>query len=209
MADLLVAKKSGEIPAAQRWDVLFARAAIVLSCLACVTIVWGVVFGEGFTSAQMLPLFVGTGMLISLVFMAKRQQVFCKAPAGLLGMFTASLCALYVGIILVATPYLNRGGSTETILRRIAEQSSGADAEVGVITRNTFSHYWVALASQNELPKPLKINFLEPDEVGEITNVLVKRKDFHRLPAGVLGIYHERLTYGAWVWLEKGASHKD
>jgi 4-amino-4-deoxy-L-arabinose transferase-like glycosyltransferase len=205
LADVVSGDSRSEFFRSEKWMVLVRRITLGALLLAAGAVAWDLGHVCGGHPFHIPPIFMIVLVLLGLGLLLKQKPSWSTTPSMSLGVLATALCALYLSAMLVATPYMNRSGSTETIIKVMLANIPGDEVEIGVITRNTFSHYWVALAAERELSKPLKITFLDQSDVGALKDVLVKRKDFEKLPAGVLKDYHERFSYGPWVWLHKGS----
>lgn len=123
----------------------------------------------------------------------------------------AWLCAVtYVLIIAVFTPYVNVERSAEEILKQIANEGLklGSDRRtVGIFSNNSFSHFWVAGAWENELATPIDVKYIEPEEAAEsgIQHYMVKAKNQAGLPQDLLDHFTLQRSSGDWlVYVRKG-----
>jgi hypothetical protein len=113
------------------------------------------------------------------------------------------------------TPYINANQSAESVLETIADSkgciSDATNNRVGVSTKNSFSHYWVAKNWGNELSRELKISYVSPETAAtsNVCHYLTKTKSLASLPKSLTNAFDLMGKFGEWtVFLKKSTNQK-
>ena len=128
---------------------------------------------------------------------------------------TACLVVFCLHLLVTAnlTPFLNSKNSSEESLMAIANDHSCVDSAnselVGVLTENTYSHYWTAGAWKEELPRKLEIKFVPVAQIpsSKVCYFLLEAKAEKEAPKDLLSNF--TLKYRGLSWLVYARNKKE
>ena len=107
------------------------------------------------------------------------------------------LVSLYVIAIVLLTPYIDQHRSGEDIL---ADVSGMGIRRVGVLSRNSYSYMWTAMAWRNELPSKVKVKYISEGKLPtcKLRYLLVKSGNPH-FTGRLAEAYAAVVKRGPWV----------
>lgn len=111
--------------------------------------------------------------------------------------FGSRVIVTYFIVILAFSSYINERRSVKVVLQRVISKEPMI-SEIGVSTRNSFSHYWVASAWKTELQRPISIKYVSPGNEASLGYYLFKGKDWRKAPRAVLKGFKLIQSSGEW-----------
>lgn len=136
-----------------------------------------------------------------------------KKPSGveIVGCFAAPLLTTYLLAIISFSPYLDTAHSTEDAIKSILIQEENNDHlhRIGVITQNTFSHYWLAKAWKHELTEAVSIEYVPREKISEssVCFLMIPRKEYPQISASLIASFDQLEAVGEWIILRHKVSH--
>jgi 4-amino-4-deoxy-L-arabinose transferase-like glycosyltransferase len=112
---------------------------------------------------------------------------------------------LHLLVTVNLTPFMNSKNSAEKSLIAIANDNTCVDTKhadlVGVMTQNTYSHYWTAGAWKEELPRKLEIRYVPIPEIAlsEVCYFLLEAKVEKSAPAALLKNFSLKYREQGWI----------
>lgn len=144
-----------------------------------------------------LPIITVFAVLLSRVKLTDpTMQVFSR--------ISLAFCAIYLTIISSLTPFIDENRSSAEVLEAIANgkecSNRNLPKQVGVFTRNTFSHYWVSRAWREELNEQVNVKYISPSNAStsDVCFYLVKAKSPDKVPSELLPSFRLLRQSGEW-----------
>ncbi len=177
---------------------LWAGAAAVVLCAGLV--IAGVVLGM-----QLWSCVICVAMLF-VTWCSARMLLMARSPTSATTAIAGLLIAVYVTAIIAATPKINQNRSAENILTEVAEMMPPElkVGKVGVMTRNSYSHYWVAKAWKTELGRELQVEYVAKTSfpTSDVHYLLIKGDSaVEDVPQEALPYYSVLKQSGEWILL--------
>jgi 4-amino-4-deoxy-L-arabinose transferase-like glycosyltransferase len=184
----------------QRWNRLYVLVVFFLSLLLC-TIGY-------FVKAEFISIILSGALLVAFGFLIfeSRLPKIQKFSFPSLG---AALASCFAAVIISWTPHINERKSSEGLLRKISLNNNvGNNMKIGVITSNTFSHYWISQAGSREIAKPLDIDYVKPEEIVSkgFQSIILKKGTEEEIPPELLSHFEKVDQVGRWQWYKLKSS---
>ncbi|MEX0594944.1 MAG: hypothetical protein WD512_00455, partial [Candidatus Paceibacterota bacterium] len=114
------------------------------------------------------------------------------------------LFSFLVMILFSAVPFIEDHKSSSQILRVIADQTQKKNLTVGILATNNYSPYWTAGAYQEELSKPLKIEYVSTSDLNlaKYKNLIIRGND-SKVLVMVAQRYKKHSSHGNWHWYRR------
>lgn len=164
----------------------------------------GEFFSLSFQSALLACLFSLAAVIVLMVLKKRIGASACVSQ------FSVALFALFSIALTSISPYINLSKSAEDVLREISLsdgfESGSVPVRVGISSKNTFSHYWTAKASDTELDRPVVVEYIDPRDVAASTvrHYLVKSKSLKLVPRSMADTFSLVRQTGEWsIYLRK------
>jgi len=113
-----------------------------------------------------------------------------------------SALAVYLGVLFPTLNLLDLTRSSERILLTIVPNLPAGTPEIGVITKNTFSHLWVGKNWREELGRPVKYIDISITQ-SHPQYLLIENKNLKMLDQYYVDNYVNKEKIGRWNWFER------
>lgn len=145
----------------------------------------------------LIILFFGFGILYLLRKSRDSNVMFAKTGF--------SFLVLYSVVLLQFSPLIADSKSSEEIFKVFAQEVGPGDRKATIVNIYNQAPYWLNDAWQNELDKPIQIDFedLESVDSNLPKHLLIREKDAKKLSKHTMARLEWKAAAGEWIWYEQ------
>ncbi len=141
--------------------------------------------------------------LAAFIYFPLKKMTRLATGLGQLACVAGFIAGSYSIVLASFSPYVNNSRSAEPVLEEIATTfyDPKHTHRVGVVTKNSFSHYWAANAWEVELTHEVDVQFVSPDDIaaGKVCFVIFKGNSAQEVPEKILSRYTRYNSIGEWT----------
>lgn len=106
--------------------------------------------------------------------------------------------------LVLSTPIVNVRKSSNSILNKIASQSSESNIRIGVVTENNYSPYWLSKKLESEGNPRFKIEYISnsPIQKDPPKNLILKKGSEVNLAPQIFSQYELKAAIDRWRWYQ-------
>ena len=142
-----------------------------------------------------------TGLFLACFSLRYRHQAMFQ-----LGLTCVALVSCFGGLIFALSTQSNQASSSRSAINAILAVEPEFRPTIGIITENTYSHYFYSLAWQGELSRAVQIQYVSAPNINDsaLKHLLIKNKDLRSVPKQALVHFSSVVNFGKWTWLKRG-----